>query len=158
MNWIDIIILIPILFGLIRGLFRGFVIELTAVVAIIAGVICAKLYAPAFALKLAELLTWNQPACNVAAYMLIFIGVAVLLHIVGKLFSKLLSAIALGGLNKLLGAVIGAAKWAILVSVLLVAFDALDQRFHILRPEQKQASVMYKPISTIATAAWDKFM
>lgn len=155
MSWLDIIILIPIAFGLIRGLVRGFVVELTAVVAIVAGVVCAKIYAPSFGNILTDTFTWNQQVCNIVAYMLIFIGVALLLHVVAKLISKLLRTISLGWLNCLLGAVLGTAKWAILVSVLLVAFNALDQRFQILKPAQKQSSVLYEPVGRIAGIAWE---
>ena len=88
MNILDIIILVPIAYGLVRGLIKGFVHELTSLVAIAAGVVGAKIWAPALAVQLA---TWFNMQSNVAqpvSYLLLFIAIALCLHLVGKLFEK----------------------------------------------------------------------
>ena len=48
MNWLDVLLLLPLFFGLVRGLMRGFISEIIAFVVVILGVIGAKLWASAF--------------------------------------------------------------------------------------------------------------
>lgn len=158
MNILDIIIILPIAYGLIRGLFSGLVQELTAIVALIAGVICAKLYAADVAQYLMQAVTWDKQICEAVAYSAVFLAVSLLLNIVGRLLARLLSAISLGGINKLLGGVFGAAKWALLVAVILTVFNLLDQQFHFLKEETKQASVLYEPLQHLASVAWEEAM
>lgn len=152
---LDIIILAPIAYGLIRGLMHGFVQELTTLVALVAAVICTKVWAPALSQWLATAVTWDTKVCRLVAWLTIFLGVVLLLHVVGKLIGKLLSAVSLGGINRLLGALFGAAKWALVVSLLLCVFEMIDNTFHILKPEQKCESIAYEPVRKIAAVTWD---
>ncbi|MCM1035477.1 MAG: CvpA family protein [Paludibacter sp.] len=155
MSYIDLIILIPIAYGLVRGLMHGFVQELTTLVSLIAAIVCTKLWAPEMSQWLSSVVTWDEKTCQLTAWLIIFIAVALLLHLAGKLLNKLLSAISLGGINRLAGAIFGAAKWALIVSLLLCGFELIDNTFHLLRPEQKCESIAYEPVRKIAAITWD---
>ncbi len=152
---LDIIILLPIVYGLIRGIWRGLVGELTAMVAILAGILCAKYFAQDLAEVLLETFAWSKEIMLLVCYATIFISVTLVLHLIGKLISKLLKTISLGWLNHLLGAVFGAFKWALIVSVLINCFDLLDNKFHILQPNVKEQAWSYEPIKSIATTTWE---
>ncbi len=152
---LDIILLLPIVYGLIRGIFRGLVGELTAIVAVVAGVVCAKCFAPELSIRLTQIFTWSQQVCELLAYVLIFLVVTVGLHLLGKLLSRVLRAISLGWLNHLLGCLFGGLKWALIVSVLINCFNLLDARFHLLKPEVKKQSVSYQPLERLAAVTWD---
>ncbi len=156
MNTIDIIILIPILYGLIRGLFKGLVGEITSLAAVIIGIFCAKIFAPEVSGWFLEIFTMNQQVARVVSYLVIFFTVAICLHLVGKLIEKILSSISLGGVNKVLGALFGAIKLALIVSILLNGFDMLDDTFSIIKPSQKASSVCYEPVRNMSAVAWDK--
>lgn len=154
MTIIDYILIAPIVYGLVRGLMRGFVGELTNIVALVAGVLCAKFYAGEVAQYLSEVVTWEPRIINLIAYATVFIVVTLILHLIGRLIARFLSAIALGGINKLLGAVFGAAKWVLIISVILTGVNMLDEQFHFIQPEIKEKSVLYEPMLQIADAAW----
>ncbi len=156
LNTLDIILLLPIVYGLIRGIFRGLIGELTAILAVVVAVICAKLFAPQVALRLIQHIELSEQICEITAYLLVFFGVALLLTLMGKGISRLLKAISLGWLNRLLGAVFGAAKWALLMSVLLNGAILFDEMFHFIKPEMKEQSVVYEPMRKIASVAWDE--
>ena len=47
-NWLDVILLLPLLVGLVRGLMRGLVSEIIAILAVILGVLTARLWASRF--------------------------------------------------------------------------------------------------------------
>lgn len=143
MTWLDIVILLPLLIGLVRGLMKGLITELIAIAAVVLGFVGAKLWGDVFSEWIVEQFAWQQPICDAVAYALLFVGIALVLNIVGRLISKLLKAIHLGFVNRLLGGLFGATKWAIVVVVLVFCVHSLDQRFHFLKPETTAQSVIY---------------
>jgi membrane protein required for colicin V production len=56
----------------------------------------------------------------------------------------------------LLGGVFAALKYALIVSVLLNIFDALDSKLPIMKAKTKVESIGYKPILKLAPALWEK--
>lgn len=156
MNTLDFIIIIPILYGLVRGFFRGLVGELTAIVAIVIAIICAKLYAPAFSIWLLRYIVLGVAVAEILAYIIIFLGIALVLNLLGGLIKKVISAISLGWLNRLLGAIFGTLKWALIISVVLNGVAMLNDVLHFISPELQEHSLTYNPIKSIASVAWDE--
>lgn len=156
MQTIDLILLAPIVFGLVRGLMRGFVRELTSIVAVVLAYLAARIGSPDLAQALTAYVTWDISICQVVAWLMLFFAVALGLHLVGKLLSRMLSAISLGWLNHLTGGVFGAVKWLLIVSVVVNAVELLDTRFHFLNPAQKAHSIAYEPVRKVAAIAWDE--
>lgn len=152
MNWLDVIILLPLLIGLVRGLMRGLVTELIAILAVILGCVGARIWGPVFSHWIAQQVSWAQAVCDVIAYALLFLAIAVVLNLLGKLFSRLLKAIHLGFVNRLLGAIFGSLKWAIIVLTLVFLTDRLDQQFHFMKDSVKSKSVTYQPAVQSANA------
>lgn len=156
MTWIDILILLPLLIGLVRGLMRGLVVELTAIVGIVLGFVGARLWGAHFALWLMRQFAWSEAVCSVVAYSLLFVGIALFLNIVARLLSRLFKAISLGWLNRLLGAVFGVAKWAIVVLLIVLCVHRLDEQFHFFRDDLKEQSVIYNYTTPLAEKAWQQ--
>lgn len=52
------------------------------------------------------------------------------------------------------GGALGALKYAMIISVLMNVFDAVDTRFHLSKPEKKEASIGYVPILKLAPTLW----
>ncbi len=131
-NWLDIILLLPLLVGLVRGLMRGLVSEIIAILAVILGVLSARLWAAPFSEWLYCKFQWPVEVCGVVAYVLLFLATAVALSIFARLFTKLLRAIHLGWANRLFGGVFGILKYGIIVLVLIFVMDRTNQAFHYL--------------------------
>jgi membrane protein required for colicin V production len=156
MNTLDLIILIPIVLGFIFGLFKGLIKELASLAAIVLGIYGAKLLAPATSAFLIQKLAFSAKTALPISYLILFIAIAVILLIMAKMLDKLFDSIALGGLNKFLGGVFAALKYALVVSILLNVFDGLDSKFPILKTKTKAESIGYKPILKLAPTLWDK--
>lgn len=154
MNWLDAVILLPLLIGLVRGLMRGLVTELIAILAVILGFIGARMWGHDFSAWIFSQFAWPQPVCDAVAYSLLFIGLAIALNILGKLFTKLLKTIHLGFVNRLLGGIFGALKWAVIVLTLVFIIDCLDRQFHFMKPELKNSSLTYLPAVKSANACF----
>ncbi len=156
MSWLDILILLPLLIGLVRGLMKGLIVELSSIVAIILGFMGAKYWSASFATWLMQQFNWSETACIVVAYALLFAGIALALNILARLLSKLFQKIQLGWLNRLLGGVFGVAKWGIVIVALVLCLHNLDKQFQFIQPELKDKSVVYTTLTPYAEKAWEE--
>lgn len=142
-SYIDVLILLPILIGLIRGLMKGLVVEVVSILAVILGVIAARIWGGGFAGWIDRYVDWPGAVITVVAYALLFLAVALACNSLAALFSKLLKAIHLGWLNRLAGGLFGAAKWGIVVLVIVYGISLLDEQYHFIKEETKKESVCY---------------
>ena len=154
MSWLDIIILLPLLIGLVRGLMKGLVIEITSIVAIVLGILGSRLWGAMFATWLPRQFAWPESVCVVLAYALLFLGISILLHLVAKLLTKLFKKISLGWLNRLLGGVFGTLKWGIIVLVMVLCIHQLDKQFNFIQKDLKKKSVVYMQAAPLSEKMW----
>jgi len=156
MSSLDLFIIIPIALGFIFGLFKGLVRELTSLAAIVLGIFGAKLLAPAVSSILIKSFDFSPKTAQPLSYLLIFISIAISMLMLAKMLDKMFESMSLGGLNKLFGGVFGALKYALIISVLLNVFDAVDSKFSILKKETKENSIAYKPLIKLGPALWEE--
>jgi membrane protein required for colicin V production len=156
MNSLDLFLLIPITLGFIFGLFKGLIKELISLVAIIAGIYGAKLFAPLVSEILINTFAFSPTTAHPTAYIILFIAIGIGLLLAANAIDKIFDSLSLGGLNKLLGGIFGALKYALIVSVLLNVFDALDSRFNIVKQQTKENSIAYKPLMKFGPALWEE--
>ena len=156
MSWLDILILLPLLIGLVRGLMKGLIVEVVSIAAIVLGFLGAKWWSAGFASWLMQQFEWNETACIVVAYALLFAGIALGLNIVARLLSKLFQKIQLGWINRLLGGVFGTAKWGIVIVALVLCVHNLDKQFQFIQPELREKSVVYTTLTPYAEQAWEE--
>ena len=154
MSWLDIIILLPLLIGLVRGLMKGLVIEIASIVAIVLGYIGSRLWGAMFAAWLIKQFSWPESVSVVIAYVLLFVGISILLHLFAKVLTKLFKKVALGWLNRLLGGVFGTLKWAIIVLTLVLCVHRLDEQFQFIQPDLKEQSIIYMQAAPLSEKMW----
>ncbi len=130
MNWLDVLILLPLLLGLVRGLMRGLISEIIAFVVVILGVLGSRFAAPSVSKCLLHWFQWPEGVCDIVAYALIFLAIAILLSIAAKLLTRLLRAIHLGWANRLFGGLFGVLKFGIIVLFAVFVMDKTDEAFH----------------------------
>ena len=155
MTWLDIMILLPMLVGLIIGIKRGLIIELTYLISIIVGGICARTLSAPVTIWLEQQFTWSEAVCSVVAYALLFLISTILLCLLGKLMTKFFKAIKLGWVNRLLGGVFGLAKYATVVLVIVLCLHRLDTHFQFLNENLKTNSIIYKAVAPLSERTWD---
>ncbi len=148
MNYLDIIILVPLVWGIYRGFTKGLIIEVASLAALILGVWCAI----HFSEFTAEVLI-NNIGLNISAnylqpvsFAVTFIAVAIVIVLVSRLIDKFLSAVALGGINKIFGAAFGAAKVLLVMAIILYFFNGIDNKTNLLDDKKKEESMLYLPL------------
>ncbi len=156
MNTLDFYLIIPIAIGFVFGLFKGLIKELTSLVAIVLGIYGAKLMAPFASNILIHTFAVSPKTARPMAYFILFVLIGIGMLLLAKMLNKIFESMSLGGLNKLLGGIFGGLKWALIISVLLNIFDAIDSRFSILHLETKEKSIGYKPILKFAPVLWEE--
>ena len=140
---------------------RGFISEIIAILVVILGVIGARLLAPAFSGWLLVQVAWPKEVCDVVAYTLIFLGIAIVLSILAKLLTKFIKTIHLSWANRLLGGVFGVAKYGLLVLIAVFIMDKTNEAYHWIdnAPVVKTSVVypqMVKATHALLSLSWSK--
>ncbi|MFV0471940.1 MAG: CvpA family protein [Paludibacteraceae bacterium] len=154
MNSFDLFIFLPVALGLIVGFFKGFVKELVSFTAIIAALLAAEMFVFWVAVWVSDFLNVSEKTGKTVAYLLIFTVVLIAMFVLSKFIQALIKRINLGWLNSLAGGILGALKYALIISVMMNVFDALDSRFQFAKKEKKEESVGYYPILKLAPSLW----
>ena len=148
-SYLDIFFAIPLIWGIVRGLMSGFIRSLSVFVGLILGITLAQTYAADLSPTISEWFTLSARQCLSLAYVVIFIAVMLLVAIVARILDKFLHLILLGWLNKLLGALFGFFKWAIILSLFIMLIEYANSKFEFLTPEKKSESLLYEPIKNV---------
>lgn len=111
---------------------RGLVSEIIAIAVVILGVLGSRIWAQSFSAWLLQQFAWPAEVCDVVAYILIFLTIAIVLSILAKLLHKFLRAIHLGWANRLLGGAFGLCKYGIIVLIVVFAMDKTNEHYHWL--------------------------
>ncbi|WP_297088215.1 CvpA family protein [uncultured Draconibacterium sp.] len=150
MNYIDIVLGIILLLAAINGFRKGLIAEIASLAALILGIWGAIKFSYITTDFLIENFNMKSDHMNIISFVITFVVIVVLVHIVGNTVSKLAEAVLLGFVNKLAGLVFGILKSALILSIVLVVFDKIDEDVHILPRETKANSRMYEPIRSFA--------
>lgn len=149
MNYLDIALLLPVAYGLVQGLRHGIVKEVATLVAIIAGIYLARYWSPVLAHHIVEWTGWTPGISATIAFVLIFIIIALAVHLLASVVGRLLKAIMLGGVNRLFGALFGIAKWALILSVVLNLLAFIDTLLPIKSYPMVQESMLYSHFESL---------
>lgn len=149
MSVIDIVLAALILFGLIRGFMKGLFVEIASIVALIAGVYGAIHFSNFAADYLNETVEWDAKTINITAFIITFIIIVLAIALAGKALTKLADFAALGILNRILGALFGGLKIALILSVILIIFERTNKTISYLSEEELNESVFYHPIKSL---------
>jgi len=152
MNWIDLIIVVLLILSIIGGFTNGLVKEVASLAGLILGIWGAIKFSSFTAAKLYEWFDMTGQFVGIIAFIVTFGIIVVIIHFIGIIADKLIDAIALGFLNRILGMVFGFIKSVLILSVIFCVLNAIDARRHFLPREAIEGSRFYNPVSDIAPA------
>jgi len=150
MNYIDIILGILLLWGLIRGLMKGFFVSMASLVALIGGIYVAIHFSHIIGGYLQKFVDWQEGIMKLVAFAITFVIVVILISMAGKLLTKIADYAALGIINKILGAAFGVLKFAFIASVVLMFVDAVNKKVTFINQDTLDSSVLYQPVRKLA--------
>jgi membrane protein required for colicin V production len=123
MNPLDWLLAILLTYSFVRAAMRGFFQEAFALGGLVLGFLCACWFYVDAAHQLAGLIS-SPPIAQLAGFLLILAAAMVLGSILGKLLRRTASAVGLGFLDRLFGALFGLIRGALLGVALLLAITA----------------------------------
>lgn len=150
MNYIDIVLGILLVLSAIGGFRKGLVVELASLAALILGIWGAVEFSYITSEFLIKNFDWKWDHLNIVSFIITFVVIVILVHIVGSTVNKLVETVMLGFINRLAGLVFGILKAALILSIILVVFDKINEDMEILSSETKSQSRMYEPIRNLA--------
>ena len=150
MNWLDAIIVVILICSLVMGFINGLVKEVASLAALILGIWGAIKFSGFTAAKLYDYFDMNGQYVGVIAFIITFGIIVVIIHFIGILADKIINAVSLGFINRLLGIAFGVLKSILIMSVFFVVLNAIDAKRPFLPKERIEESMFYNPISDIA--------
>ena len=142
MNYLDILIAVPLGYLVFKGFRRGLIFELASLAGLVLGCFVAVRMANWFSF----LVGLEGDGAFLVAFFILFIGVVVLALFIGKLVERFVKLIHVGFINNLAGAILGMAKGVCIVGVLLYYIAIIDLKEKILTCDTKQSSILYQPV------------
>jgi membrane protein required for colicin V production len=146
-----IVIAVLILSGAL-GIWRGIIREVFALGAWIVAIVCMMLFGHVFAawLPMDDAPIWLQ---SLTGYALVFVGVFIVVSVIGFLFTRLVASIGLSFIDRALGAAFGVLRGGLIV-VLLVLFGGATG---LSQSDWWTQSASAKPFGVIASILRNKF-
>jgi len=120
MNWLDIVIAIFIVISVIGGLMAGLIKILFSIVGLIVGVILAGAYSGSLADKLTFIS--DIRTAEIVAFVVIMLVVMIVAGILAFVIKKVASAVLLGWVNHLGGAILGLFMGMIFAGAILIMY------------------------------------
>lgn len=153
MNFIDIIILIPVAWFAFSGFRKGLIIEVATLVGLFLGIYAGVYFSDYVSGLMVSWFGFNSRYSSLISFTIVFLGVIILMYLLAKSLEKVVNLTALGVLNKIAGAFFGALKMIFIISLLIYIFNKIDVQQRLLKKETKDRSLLYNPISNIALIA-----
>ena len=151
MSTLDIIILLCFLPAIVTGIHKGFIAQVISLVSLWLGVWLAFHFSDIACTWLSQYLTGvSETVLHIAGFLLVFVIVAVLLFLVGRLLKGLSKMVALGWLDWVLGILFALFKAALLIGLVLILFDTLNLKFDIVPEDKLSDSALYAPVRDFA--------
>ncbi len=152
MNTIDIVIGIILIFGTVNGFRKGLFVEITTLVGLVLGVYGAIHFSYFLGNFLKDSVSWDESMIQVVAFAGTFLIILIALVLLGKAMTKIAETIALGFFNKMVGAIFGLLKYALILSIVLIVYDEINASIRFMEKKKTNDSVLYEPVKNFAPA------
>lgn len=149
-HWLDIILVIPLLWMAYKGFTRGLIMEVTRLLALVAGVYLAARFATLLADHLYKNTSLTNEFLPIIAFALILVGVMLLVYLFGKMLEGMMKMAALGWADKASGAFFGIARGVLLLSLLLMLLNRFSLLDGFQKSDTAEKSFLYRPIEAFA--------
>jgi len=149
MTTIDIIILILLGVGVVVGFARGFLKQLASVVGLIAGLLVARALFVMVGEKLAPQIGTSVTVAQIISFVVIWVAIPLILHVVASMLTKALEVVYLGGINRFFGALFGMLVSLLWIGLFIHVLQYIDSENVLIGQTQKEASLLYYPAERV---------
>ncbi|HBE42181.1 MAG TPA: hypothetical protein DDW27_13410, partial [Bacteroidales bacterium] len=126
--------------------------EVAALAALIFGIWGAIKFSSFTAGKLYEWFDMSGQYVGLIAFLITFGVIVIIIHFIGIIADRIIDAVSLGFMNRVLGMVFGLFKTVLILSVFFVILNAFHAHRHFLPEKAIEQSRFFNPIADIAPA------
>lgn len=149
MSKIDIILIIPLIWGAFMGFRKGLILELASLVGLILGIYGAIRFSDYTAKKLIEYVDVTQEWLGLISFLVTFVLIVFAVFLFARILDKALKLVALGLINRLLGLLFGLLKYALILSTLLYFFENINTKFQLTETNYREKSLLWEPMEML---------
>jgi membrane protein required for colicin V production len=150
MNYFDIIIIIPLIWGGYKGFKKGFIIEIASFIALGLGIWGGMKFSSISAKYLSDAFEISEKVMPLISFAVTFIAIVIVVFMLAKMLQKIITMVALGFINRAAGALFGMLKFGLIMSVLINFTNIINNQISFIEPEMKDTSILYKPMDKVA--------
>ncbi len=135
-NLVDLILLSLLFIFSITGFRKGIVIEIASLLSFFAGIIGGIKFSPFVSDIINSFFSWNPTVTKIIAFIIVFIVCVRITTLAAKIITKALKLAFLGLINRILGALFGLLKGAIIFGFLIFLFGNFIIQYITSIPEE----------------------
>lgn len=154
MQVIDIVICVPLLYGLLKGMRNGLLIEVISAVSYLIAIYTAVQLAVSVGVWMQARWGWEASTAQLMAFVGLLVVVVVGLYFLGNVLTQVINHTGLGLLNRAGGALFGALKMALIMSVLLHFIERYKLTTTLVAEEKQELSLLWKPLMQFSALAY----
>ena len=144
MNMLDIIVWLVLAVAVFNGWRKGLIGKIFSLGGLVAGIWLALSYGP----QCGKALQLEGRAADIVGFLVLLVVTLIVAGIIGRIVAKACSTIGLGGVNALLGILLGIVEGVLLLGLLFTAVDYFAPK--LIAPETRSESKCYGPIMQVA--------
>lgn len=152
MNFIDLLILVPLLLAAWKGFKRGFIIEIFIVLALLVGIYCGIHFSDYTSDLIKDKLNVSSIYLPLISFALTFIVIVIGIYFTGKMLEKVIKIAQLSLLNKLGGVFFSIVKTLYFMSTLFLLIASVQEKVELIPAATLNESLLYTPVSKLSLA------
>jgi len=152
MNFVDIIIIVPLIYAAWIGFKKGLIIEIFTLLALLVGIYAGIHFSDWTSALIKDNMNIEGKYLPVVAFTLTFLAVGAMVFFAGKMIERMLKVVNLSPLNKAFGLLFGLIKMVYTLSILIILLETYDERGDFIPEDIKSESLLYEPVKVTASA------
>lgn len=150
MNFVDVLLIIPLIYFAYKGFKNGLIIEVFTLLALLVGIYAGIHFSDGTAKMMKESWGFESDYLPVIAFTLTFLGVGAMVFFGGKFLEKVVDITGLSIANKLGGIAFALLKGGYILSVLIVLVESYDEKGDFVNEDTKTNSLLYVPVKNLS--------
>ncbi len=147
MNWLDAVLIVPLIFGAWRGFKNGLLFEIVMVVILAAAAIGGYHLVDVIVKFVGSHFHYHSKWLPFFVFVGFLVALSIVLFLLRKSLNSLVSLIGMGLLNSLAGMIFGFIKLALIMSLILYFLTPFDTDNKVIPKNIKEHSLLYKPMT-----------
>ena len=149
LNWIDLTVIIIIVFSGVFAFFKGFIREALSIIGLIASTALSFRFYKPFSVYLKSIIA-AKPLREFVSFLIIFFFLLAIVALLSYLAKKIFQKAGLSFYDKLLGLLFGVVRGILIAYILIIIIEATG-----ISPKDLKSSRTYSAVKTTATIVLD---